>query len=121
MLRPFALTIHVPGTLSANLRFNYTVPFDCTLRQVSAVTSNDADTTITVGTSADTDGFLASTAIGDSNTPAEFDRGDFDGALVSGNEARLSDGDVLVALVDYDGASGTAGADLTLVLMLEEG
>ena len=121
MLRPFALTILVPGTLSANITVYWTAPFDCTLRHVSAVASNDSDATLIIGTSADTNGFLASTTIGDSGMPTEFERGDWDGALVSGDEARIDDGDVVVITCDYDGASGTAAQNLTIVAVFEEG
>jgi hypothetical protein len=69
MLRPFALSYHIPGTLAANVTIYWTAPFDCTLRHVSAVASNDSDATLIIGTSADTNGFLESTTIGDSGTP----------------------------------------------------
>ncbi len=72
----------MPGTLSANLNIRFTVPSDCTLVHVSAVASNDSDATITLGTSADTDGFLAACVIGDSATPVEKGIADFDGALL---------------------------------------
>ena len=124
MHRKFVQTIHVPGSLAANMDVRWTVPSDCTLVHVSAVASNDSDATLALGTSADADGFLEACVIGDSQTPVEKEVADFDGALLSdaGNEhPRLSDGDIFVATVDYDGASGTAADDLTLVLTFQEG
>ena len=124
MHRKFVMACHVPGSLAANDALRYSVPSDCTLVHVSAVASNDSDATLALGTSADTDGFLTACVIGDSGTPVEKAVANFDGALLSdaGNEhPRLSDGDVFVATVDYDGASGTAADDLTLVLTFQEG
>jgi hypothetical protein len=124
MHRKFVMAFHVPGSLAANVDLRFTVPSDCTLVHVSAVASNDSDATLALGTSADTDGFLAACVIGDSATPVEKEIADFDGALLSdagGEHPRLSDGDVFVATVDYDGASGTAADDFTLVLTFQEG
>jgi len=120
----FAKAFHIPGTLSANINIRFTVPGPCSLVHVSAVASNDSDATLALGTSADTDGFLAACVIGDSNTPVEKERGDFDGALLTdaGKEnPRLADGTIFVATLDYDGASGTAGDDVTLVFEFTEG
>ena len=124
MQRKFTMAFHVPGSLSANLNIRTTINSDCELRHVSAVGSNANDATIDIGTSADTDGFLDGGANGDSNTPAEFELADFNGALITtqGKDyPRLSDGDILVIVVDYDGASGTAADDFTLVLTFAEG
>ena len=124
MQRKFSHAFHVPGTLSANLNIRFTVPTDCCLVHVSAVASNDSDATLALGTSADTDGFLEACVIGDSATPVEKAIADFDGALLTfaGSEPpRLADGDVFVVVLDYDGASGTAANDFTLVLTFVEG
>ncbi|MFN2152864.1 MAG: hypothetical protein ACK2T5_14770 [Anaerolineales bacterium] len=124
MLNKFSHAFHIPGTLAANLNIRFTVPSDCCLVHVSAVASNDSDATITLGTSADTDGFLAACVIGDSATPVEKERADFDGALLTdaGKEnPRLSDGDIFVIVLDYDGSAGTAADDVTIVLTFTEG
>jgi hypothetical protein len=124
MHRKFVQTIHVPGSLAANLDIRWTVPSDCTLVHVSAVASNDSDATMAIGTSANDDGFLEACVIGDSSTPVEKAVADFDGDLLSdpGSEPpRLSDGDVFVILIDFDGDGGTAADDLTLVLTFQEG
>ena len=124
MLHKFTHSFHIPGTLSADLNIRFTVPSDCTLVHVSAVASNDSDATLALGTSADTDGFLAACVIGDSNTPVEKAIANFDGALLTdpgSQPPRLQDGDIFVATLDYDGAAGTAAADVTLVFTFAEG
>ena len=124
MQRKFTHSFHVPGTLGADLDIRFTAPSPCTLVHSSAVASNDSDATLTLGTSADVDGWLAACVIGDSNTPVEKGIADFDGALLSdaGNEPpRAIDGTIIVAVLDFDGASGTAADDFTLVLTFVEG
>ena len=124
ILQKFTVTFHVPGALGADTAFVWTVPSDCTLLHVSAVTSNDSDLTMKIGTSADDDGYLAACVVGDSATPVEKDLGDFAGALVTDylNECpHITDGTIMIITIDYDGASGTAGEDLTIVLTFSEG
>lgn len=114
----FGRLIHVPGAMSADLDIRLSVPVDCRLVRVSAVTSNDADTRISIGDSDDADSILASTTIGDSQTPVVKAVDDWASANPTGV---LSQGDVLVVGVDYDGAAGTAGEDLTIDLDFIEG
>jgi hypothetical protein len=124
MNRIFQQSYHIPGTLSANIAIRFTAPCDCTLLHVSAVASNDSDATLIVGDSSDTDEYLTSSTIGDSGTPAEFDGDDFvdtDGNSHNRYYPRISDGTVVVVTLDYDGASGTAAQDVTLVLTFAEG
>jgi hypothetical protein len=122
MNRVFQVPFHVPGTLAANLSIRWTAPFDCQLVHVSAVGSNANDATLAIGTSADTDGFVTAYAIGDSGTPAEKEAlTDFDGALAGSQFPHISDGDILVLTLDYDGAAGTAADDVTIVLTFTEG
>ena len=124
MLNKFTKSFHVPGTLTANLNIRFTLPGPCSLVHVSAVASNDSDATITLGTSADVDGFLEACVIGDSNTPVEKELADFDGALLTdaGKEyPRCADGTIFVVVLDYDGDGGTAADDFTLVLTFSEG
>ena len=84
----------------------------------------EAGATLIVGDSSDTDEYLQSTTIGDSNVPAEKDGDDF--VDTSGNShtryyPRIADGTVVVITLDYDGDGGTAAADVTLVLTFAEG
>jgi hypothetical protein len=124
MQRKFQKAFHVTGTLSANVNIRWTAPSDCTLVHVSAVASNDSDATIIIGDSSDTDEYLQSATIGDSNTPVEFDGDDFrdtDGNQQTRYYPRIADGTIVVITVDYDGATGTAAQDLTVVLTFVEG
>ncbi len=124
MIRKFVHTFHVPASLSADMDIKFTVPSDCSLVHVSAVASNDSDALITIGTSADADGWLASCVIGDSSVPVEKAVADFDGALLSdaGNEPpRAVDGTIVAIALDHDGAGGTAADDFTLVMTFVEG
>ena len=73
------------------------------------------DATLKIGTSTD-DEFLAETTIGDSGTPSEFNWGDF-----VDQYPRIEDGDIVVITLDYDGDTGTAAADVTLILTFTEG
>ena len=120
----FQQAYHITGTLSANVNIRFTAPCDCTLLHASAVASNDSDATIIIGDSSDTDEYLQSSTIGDSNTPVEFDGDDWydtDGNQPGIYYPHISDGTIVVITVDYDGASGTAANDLTLVLTFAEG
>jgi hypothetical protein len=122
MQRKFTMAFHITGTLSANATFTFTVPSDCQLVHVSAVASNDSDATLIVGTSADDNGYITSFTIGDSGTPVEKEAlTDFDGALASNQFPHIVDGTIVVATLDYDGSSGTAAQNVTLVLTFVEG
>ena len=122
MNRVFQTAFHIPGTLAANLNIRWTAPFNCQLIHVGAVGSNANDAELTVGTSADTDGYIEAFAIGDSNTPVEKEAlTDFDGALASSQYPHIADGTILVLVLDYDGDGGTAADDVTIVLTFTEG
>lgn len=114
--------VHLHGTLSANAQGAFQLPCGATLVEVSACASNDSDATLAVGTSADADGALTAQAIGDASVPAVFGRGDFDGALVGENQyPEFVAGTVITWLLDYDGSSGTAGQNVTILFTFLEG
>jgi hypothetical protein len=113
----FTQAFHIPGTLSANLNIRWTVPKDCQLIHVSASNSAATNGTFILGTSTDDNAYLETADIGDSNVPNEFDLDDF----VNDAFPHILDGTIFVITVDYDGASGTAAANLTLVLTFAEG
>jgi len=122
MQRKFSHAFHIPGTLAADIDIRFTVPSDCTLVHVSAVAGNDSDATLAIGSSADTDGYLTATAIGDSNTPVEKETlSDFDGALADSQYPHITDGTIVVLTLDHDGDSGTAAQNVTIVLTFVEG
>jgi hypothetical protein len=68
--------------------------------------------------SGDTDSILAATTIGDNAVPAVFDR---DSWAAANETAELVKSDTAVLTVDFDGSSGTAAADLTVVVTALEG
>ena len=117
MERIFQQTYHIPGTLAANITITHKAALSCTLLHVSAAASNDSDATLKIGTSADTASFLAAATIGDSGTPKEFERSSFVGTQFP----RVNDGDTVIYTLDYDGSSGTAAANVTLILTFAEG
>ena len=111
-------TIHIPGTLAANVAAVFTAPCSLTLVSVQAVGSNANDGKLEVGTTADTDAYLLSTAIGDSNVPVEVNTR---AGFVGGEFPHIAKGTVVEVLLDFDGASGTAAANVTIVLTYVEG
>jgi hypothetical protein len=113
----FTQTLHVTGTLAANVSAKYVLPFDAQLVHVSAVGSNTNNGILDIGPSTDTDGYLDGVNIGDGGTPAEFDRDDFVGTQFP----HIAKGTIIVITLDYDGAGGTATADFTLVLTFTVG
>ena len=120
----FCVSWHIGGTLSADQSFRWVAPFDASLIHIQATASNDSDATLKVGTSADDDGYKTATAIGDSGTPTEWDLDDFNGALVTNagkDYPHVTDGTIVLATLDYDGASGTAAQNVSITLTFSEG
>lgn len=109
---------HVPGTLSANIVITWTACSDGRIKHVSAGGSNANDGLLILGISTDTNSILESYSIGDSGTPVEKTQANFATGNPSG---KFSKGEILVATLDYDGASGTATDDFTLVITTLEG
>lgn len=114
----FPVTVHVPGTLAANITVYWKALFDCILQHVSAVGSNANNGILTVGISTDTDSILAAGDIGDSGAPAEFDR---DNWATTNPTGRINKGETVVFTLDYDGSSGTATQNFTMVATFSEG
>ena len=119
----FGWNVHLHGALSANATMRYKLPCNATLVHAQAVASNDSDATLKIGTSADDDGYLAATIIGDSGTPTVWERGDFDGALNNDTAEcpHIAKDTILLLTLDYDGASGTAAQDVDIALTFLEG
>ena len=122
MFRPFVMTFHFPGTMSADTTARWTAPMDCTLQHLSLNQSNAGSARVKLGTKSpldDDDVFLSLTTAGVSGTPVELfaNLGEFR----FGVTPRIKKGDIVVLTVDHDGAAGTAAADLTVVLTFEEG
>lgn len=115
--KQFTVAFHLPGTLAANVAPVWTAPFACQLVAVSAVASNDSDATLEIGISGDTDCYLDTTTIGDSGVPATFGKDDFEGA----EYPHIAADTIISVLLDYDGSSGTAGQNVTIILWFTEG
>ncbi len=113
----FVVSYHTAGALAANHQFKFKFPFDVQLEYVSAVGSNANNGILDIGPSTDTDGYLDAKDIGDSGTPAEFGQDDFVGAEFP----HIVAGTIICAMLDYDGAGGTATQDYTLVMVFSEG
>jgi len=118
MLRKFAQTIVVPGTLSAPVQYVAKVPSACTIQHVSMCQSNAGNGRVKIGTSVDDDIFLTYTEMGQSGTPVELAcADDFRNDVLP----HLDAGDILKVYLDHDGASGTAADDATIVITFTEG
>jgi hypothetical protein len=116
MFRPFQQSYHIPGTLGANISIVFKVPFNCHLFHISAVASNDSDAKIAVTNNSSTT-YLTAATIGDSGVPKVFTAASFD----AGVAPKFSKGGAVAVTLDFDGASGTAAHDVTIVLTFEEG
>lgn len=114
----FALTYYISGTLAANQTIVWKAPFNCHVTHVQACGSNANNGLLTVGISTDTDSILTSSDIGDSAAPATFTRTSWATTNPTGS---LAAGDILTAVLDYDGASGTATQNFMLAITLTEG
>ncbi len=85
MLRTFSYQINMGPALAANHTFTFCLPFDAQLVYVSAGNSTADAGAIEIGTLADPNGYLTSTAIGVSGTPVEVKTpASFTGALLTG-------------------------------------
>jgi hypothetical protein len=113
----FAQSFHIPGTLTANLNIRWKVPTDCQLIHVSAGNSAATNGTFILGLSTDDDAYLTTADVGDSNVPNVFTKANFVGTEFP----HILAGTIFVITVDYDGAAGTAAANLTLILTFLEG
>ena len=109
------ITLHIPGTLSANITAYIAADRNWKITHVSAVASNDSDATLIVGNDGDTDAYIESAVIGDSGVPAEFDRDDF----VDDQFPTHVKADVLVVTLDFDGDGGTAAQNVTIVITID--
>ena len=118
----YPVSIHLHGTLAANAQGYFQVPAGMTLVEVSAVATNDSDATLQLGTSADLDGIMTAATIGDSGTPAIKGPTDFDGALAdAANPYHLADNTIFYWILDFDGSSGTAAQNVSIVFTFLEG
>ena len=122
MFNMFAITVALPGTITADATFFFKVPCACTLREVSACANNGSTAAVNVGTKTDPDKFFDDEDLGDSDTPAVYDLDDFASTAVTnaGDEyPHLDEGDIVAVGLDVDGS--TDPVDPTIVLWFQEG
>ena len=118
----FTYSVHLHGTLAANASGEFKLPCGATLVHVSLSNSAATDAILDCGTSGDPDGILSDAAVGDSGTPNVYERGDFNGALVDGVSGyHFAKGDIFDWDLDFDGAGGTAAANVSMVFTFVEG
>jgi hypothetical protein len=117
MDKMFQQTFHVPGALAADLSIKWITPCDMQLVHVSAVISNNGATLMVVGNSDSAAAYIASLIVGVSATPKEWKFANFVGAQYP----HIPVGTTVIIGIDYDGASGTAGQNLTIILTYTEG
>jgi hypothetical protein len=111
--------VHFHGTMAANGLFRWKVPCGLTLAHVSAGSSVDTNATVKIGntgTNGDDD-YMTAKDVGDAAAVAEYDRSDF----VDGEYPHIAAGTTLLVTVDFDGASGTAAQNCSVVLTFLEG
>ena len=121
----FTIAVHLHGTLAANATGNFILPCAAHLVAISASASNAASSTLEVGTSADRDGIIDALTVGVSNTPIEWTptHASWAGALVTagGSGYKFAKGDILAWDLDFDGAAGTAGQNVSILFTFREG
>jgi hypothetical protein len=108
----FPLFYQGVGSAAADITMVFEAPFQMQLNKVSVNGSNANDATIKIGTTDDDDLYMVAKAFGDSDTPAEYDRDDF----VGSQYPDIAEGTIVKVTVDFDGASGTAVDDPTILL-----
>lgn len=119
----FTVGVHLHGTLGANATGVIQLPCPASLVEVSASASNASDATLMLGTVADTDGYTAAFAIGQSNVPVVKNPAAFTGALVTAGYGalHLADNTVILWTLDYDGNGGTAAQHVDILFTFTEG
>ena len=115
--RVFTYTYHVTGTLAANIASKFKMPCDAQLIYACANASNTNNALLTLGTSTSAAAYLASSSIGQSGVPVEFDWNDF----VDSQYPHVTKGTIFAVALDYDGSSGSAAANFDLNLFFTEG
>lgn len=111
------VAFHIPGTLAANIAIAYKTPFPMTLEHVSAVSSNDSDATLAIGNTTTAGAYLVACVIGDTLVPVESGKA----AFVGTEYPHIPKGTVMKLDLDFDGAAGTAAANVTIILTFSEG
>jgi hypothetical protein len=111
--------VHFHGTMAANGLFRWKTPCGLTLVHVSAGSSVDTNATVAVGNTGTNQSaaYMAAKDVGDAAAVNEYDRADF----VNGEHPHIPAGTDLLVTVDFDGSSGTAAQNCSVVLTFLEG
>lgn len=102
--RFFTTSYYIGGTLAANHVIIDEFPYQVTYLGTKAVADNDSDATLAVSGGAT----VAASVIGDSNDPVYIE---------PSAPANVAADTAITYTVDYDGASGTAAINVTLINM----
>jgi hypothetical protein len=114
----FAIPITVPGTLTANVTFEFKAPINCQLEKVSANCDNALTFILDIGNTSDDDAYLDGvTVTGNTTTSTEYDRDDF----VNDQYPHIAAGTMVLVSIDYDGGAGSDSANVSLLLWFSEG
>lgn len=114
----FVIPLMVPGTLTANITFEFKAPFDFTIENVSAQASNTTSFILDIGTIADTDAYLDGvTVTGATGVATEYDRDDF----VGEQYPHIAADTQCIVSIDYDGGAGGDSAGISLLITCAEG
>lgn len=107
--------IFVPGTLTANMHFEFASPSDLQLIEVSANCDANTSFILDIGENdtPDTDAYLdAATVTGHATANTKFTRTDF----VGDQYPSIDKGDDVVVTIDYDGGDGNDAAGVSILL-----
>src|SRR4051812_2983352 len=108
-------SVHLHGTLAANAQGYIYLPNGGVLKSMWGVASNASNATLQLGTVASATGIKTAYQIGQSGVPIEKKQGDWDGALNTLGASEnyyVAPGTTLLWTLDFDGAAGTAGANV---------
>lgn len=102
--RTVLFTYHFHGTLAANATFYAELAVPWTLEDVKATASNDSDATLAASGGAT----ITAAVIGDSGDPVTL--------TPDTTPDRVAADTLVTFALDYDGASGTAGQNVTVIV-----
>ncbi len=113
----FTVSFYIPGTLAGNHSIHFKLPVDAQLIHVSQANTAATDAILDIGYTGALEAYAADLACGDSSVASEKDQSDF----VGSQYPHISKGTNIILTLDYDGSSGTAAANYTVVLTFTQG
>lgn len=106
--RTICLNWYIAGTLIADHALHAEFPFPVRLESIKAHASNDSDATLAVT------GIVTAAVIGDSDDPVTL-------TPTGAEVAQVAKDTQMVFDLDYDGASGTAAANVQIIAIFKTG